>query len=167
MLFLSPNHGQIPMASPTSHDPNFWAAVETLKRSQETKVCLAASSSDPCQNGIIAAHMIPRSQLQHIAVNGHVYTLVGNLQIGEGLRSLEQPLLFPCPSPHNRAEAQSPPSADWHGLPHGAYCRFVAGAVNELRELLRAVAAYASGGMKALDDLSARRNAGAIKALEQ
>jgi hypothetical protein len=39
--------------------------------------------------------------------------------------------------------------------------------VNELRELLRAVAAYASGGMKALDDLSARRNAGAIKLLEQ
>jgi hypothetical protein len=39
--------------------------------------------------------------------------------------------------------------------------------VNELRELLRAVSAYASGGMKALDDLSARRNAGAIKLLEQ
>jgi hypothetical protein len=50
---------------------------------------------------------------------------------------------------------------------HDAYCRFDAGAVNELRELLRAVAAYASGGMKALDDLSARRDAGAIKALEQ
>jgi hypothetical protein len=41
------------------------------------------------------------------------------------------------------------------------------GAVNELRELLSAVAAYASGGMKALEDLSARRNAGAIKLLEQ
>jgi hypothetical protein len=52
-------------------------------------------------------------------------------------------------------------------LSHGAYCRFDAGAVNELRELLRAVAAYASGGMRALDDLSARRNAGAIKLLEQ
>jgi hypothetical protein len=38
--------------------------------------------------------------------------------------------------------------------------------VNELRELLRAVAAYASGGMKALNDLL-RRNAGAIKLLEQ
>jgi hypothetical protein len=52
-------------------------------------------------------------------------------------------------------------------LSRGAYCRFDGGAVNELRELLRAVAAYASGGMKALDDLSARRNAGAIKLLEQ
>jgi hypothetical protein len=36
----------------------------------------------------------------------------------------------------------------------GAYCRFHSGAVNELRVLLRAVAAYASGGMKALNDLS-------------
>jgi hypothetical protein len=36
----------------------------------------------------------------------------------------------------------------------GAHCRFDSGAVNELRELLRAVAAYASRGMKALNDLS-------------
>jgi hypothetical protein len=49
----------------------------------------------------------------------------------------------------------------------GAYCRFDKGAVNELRELLRAVAAYAAGGMKALGDLSAQRNAGAIKLLGQ
>jgi hypothetical protein len=69
------------MASPISHDPSFWAAVETLKRSQETKLCLGASSADPCQGGIISAHTIPRSQLQHIAVNGHVYTLSGNLPI--------------------------------------------------------------------------------------
>ena len=40
-------------------------------------------------------------------------------------------------------------------------------AVNELRELLRVVAAYASGGMKALNELSVRRNAGTIKLLEQ
>jgi hypothetical protein len=53
------------------------------------------------------------------------------------------------------------------GSPVGAYCRFHSGAVNELRVLLRAVAAYASGGMKALNDLSVRRNAGAIKLLEQ
>ena len=52
-------------------------------------------------------------------------------------------------------------------LSRGAYCRFDAGAAHELRELLRAVAAYAAGGMKALDDLSARRNAGAIRLLEQ
>jgi hypothetical protein len=52
-------------------------------------------------------------------------------------------------------------------LSRGAYCRFNAGAANELRELLRAVAAYAAGGMKALNDLSARRNAGAVRLLEQ
>jgi len=52
-------------------------------------------------------------------------------------------------------------------LSRGAYCRFNAGAAHELRELLRAVAAYAAGGMKALADLSARRNQGAIRLLEQ
>jgi len=52
-------------------------------------------------------------------------------------------------------------------LTRGAYCRFNAGAAHELRELLRAVAAYAAGGMKALGDLSARRNAGATRLLEQ
>ena len=52
-------------------------------------------------------------------------------------------------------------------LSRGAYCRFNAGAAHELRELLRAVAAYAAGGMKALGDLSAQRNAGAMRLLEQ
>ena len=52
-------------------------------------------------------------------------------------------------------------------LSRGAYCRFDAGAAHELRELLRAVAAYAAGGMKALNDLSARRSAGAVRLLEQ
>jgi hypothetical protein len=52
-------------------------------------------------------------------------------------------------------------------LTRGAYCRFNAGAAHELRELLRAVAAYAAGGLKALSDLSARRNTGAMRLLEQ
>jgi hypothetical protein len=52
-------------------------------------------------------------------------------------------------------------------LSRGAYCRFNAGAAHELRQLLRAVAAYAAGGIKALSDLSARRNACAIALLEQ
>jgi len=52
-------------------------------------------------------------------------------------------------------------------LTRGAYCRFNAGAAHELRELLRAVAAYAAGGMKALGDLSAQRHAGAMRLLEQ
>jgi hypothetical protein len=36
-------------------------------------------------------------------------------------------------------------------LTHGAYCRFNAGAPHQLAELLRAVAAYAAGGVKALE----------------
>ena len=52
-------------------------------------------------------------------------------------------------------------------LTRGAYCRFDIGAAHELGELLRAVAAYAAGGIKALADLSARRNAGARKLLAQ
>jgi hypothetical protein len=52
-------------------------------------------------------------------------------------------------------------------LSRGAYCRFDIGAAHELGELLRAVAAYAAGGKKALADLSARRAGGASKLLEQ
>lgn len=49
-------------------------------------------------------------------------------------------------------------------LSRGAYCRFDTGSAKELGELLRAVAAYAAGGIKALDDLSARK-AGAARML--
>jgi hypothetical protein len=52
-------------------------------------------------------------------------------------------------------------------LSRGAYCRFTPGAAHELAELLRAAAAYAAGGMKALSDLSARHGAGAAKLLKQ
>jgi hypothetical protein len=52
-------------------------------------------------------------------------------------------------------------------LTRGAYCRFDPGAAHQLGELLRAVAAYAAGGMRALEDLSARRQAGAVKLIEQ
>jgi hypothetical protein len=52
-------------------------------------------------------------------------------------------------------------------LTKGAYCRFDPGAAAQLGELLRAVAAYAAGGMKALADLSARREPGAIKLIGQ
>lgn len=52
-------------------------------------------------------------------------------------------------------------------LSRGAYCRFDTGAAHELGELLRAVAAYAAGGLKALADLSARRAGGARKLLAQ
>jgi hypothetical protein len=52
-------------------------------------------------------------------------------------------------------------------LSRGAYCRFDVGAAHQLAELLRAAAAYAAGGVKALEDLSARRNAGAQRLLTQ
>ena len=52
-------------------------------------------------------------------------------------------------------------------LSRGAYGRFDPGAAHELGELLRAAAAYAAGGMRALADLSARRNIGALRLLEQ
>ena len=52
-------------------------------------------------------------------------------------------------------------------LTRGAYCRFDPGAAHELAALLRAAAAYAAGGMRALADLSVRRDAGAIKLIEQ
>jgi hypothetical protein len=50
-------------------------------------------------------------------------------------------------------------------LSHGAYCRFDSGAAHELGELLRAVAAYAAGGRKALAELG--RSAGAQALLAQ
>ena len=52
-------------------------------------------------------------------------------------------------------------------LSRGAYGRIAPGAPKELAELLRAAAAYAAGGMKALSDLSARRHGGAQKLLRQ
>jgi hypothetical protein len=52
-------------------------------------------------------------------------------------------------------------------LTRGAYCRFDPGAAHQLAELLRAAAAYAAGGLRALADLSARRHSGAAKLLEQ
>lgn len=52
-------------------------------------------------------------------------------------------------------------------LSRGVYCRFDTGSARELGELLRAAAAYAAGGMKALADLSARNDAGARRLLAQ
>jgi hypothetical protein len=51
-------------------------------------------------------------------------------------------------------------------LTRGAYCRFAPGAASELAELLRAVAAYAAGGVRALAALEARSGS-AARLLEQ
>jgi len=47
-------------------------------------------------------------------------------------------------------------------LTKGAYCRFDAGSAQQLRELLRAVAAYAAGGRRALEDFGRRAGAGRL-----
>ncbi|MGE0524135.1 MAG: VWA domain-containing protein [Variibacter sp.] len=52
-------------------------------------------------------------------------------------------------------------------LTRGAYCRFDPGAAETLRALLRAAAVYAAGGVRALRDLSQRRDSGATLLLRQ
>ena len=53
-------------------------------------------------------------------------------------------------------------------LSRGAYCHFDAGSARQLRELLTAVAVYATGGRKALQDLSDEtRSIAAQRLLEQ
>jgi hypothetical protein len=52
-------------------------------------------------------------------------------------------------------------------LTRGAYCRFDTGAADVLKELLRAAAIYAAGGIRALNDLSEQRHAGARLLLSQ
>lgn len=53
-------------------------------------------------------------------------------------------------------------------LTNGAWCRFDAGASAQLRELLRAAAAFAAGGRRALTDLSKRSGGqGAVRLLGQ
>lgn len=52
-------------------------------------------------------------------------------------------------------------------LSRGAYCRFDTGSAHQLGELLRAVAAYAAGGIKALTLLSEKRSSGAQRLLSQ
>lgn len=53
-------------------------------------------------------------------------------------------------------------------LTRGAYCRFDAGSAGQLRELLTAVAVFATGGRKALENLSGKTKSGAaVRLLEQ
>ena len=53
-------------------------------------------------------------------------------------------------------------------LTRGAYCHFDAGSARQLRELLAAVAVYATGGRKALRDYGATTNSeAAVRLLEQ
>ncbi len=50
-------------------------------------------------------------------------------------------------------------------LTGGAWCRFETSSAIQLRELLSAVAVFASGGLKALTDYSDARGSGKVAAL--
>jgi hypothetical protein len=52
-------------------------------------------------------------------------------------------------------------------LTRGAFCRFDEGSAHQLRELLSAVAVYAAGGHKALQDFAKERGGQALLLLEQ
>jgi hypothetical protein len=52
----------------------FWEASAVHKRFLRKKLCLAESENEPCNSPIIQAHTVPRSQLQQIAQDGHVYS---------------------------------------------------------------------------------------------
>jgi hypothetical protein len=53
-------------------------------------------------------------------------------------------------------------------LTRGAYCHFDAGSARQLRELLAAVAVYATGGHKALQDFGVATKSGVVvRLLEQ
>ena len=52
-------------------------------------------------------------------------------------------------------------------LSQGAYCRFDAGSARQLRELLGAVAAYATGGLAALEQLGRHRGGLALQLCHQ
>jgi hypothetical protein len=52
-------------------------------------------------------------------------------------------------------------------LTQGAYCRFDAGSADQLRELLGAVAAYAAGGLTALENYSRERKGAALQITHQ
>jgi hypothetical protein len=52
-------------------------------------------------------------------------------------------------------------------LTQGAHCRFDAGSAQQLRDLLSAVAAYAAGGLKALESFGRRRGGVALQLTHQ
>ena len=47
-------------------------------------------------------------------------------------------------------------------LTNGAYCRFDSSSANQLKELLAAVAVYAAGGLRALEDYGRRGGGAAV-----
>jgi hypothetical protein len=52
-------------------------------------------------------------------------------------------------------------------LTHGAHCRFDAGSASQLRDLLSAVAVYAAGGLKALENFGRNRGGPVLQLTQQ
>ncbi len=57
------------------HLAEYWANAEVQQKLFKTKLCMAASPTNPCHRRIVQAHTIPRAQLRQIAVDGHVYAV--------------------------------------------------------------------------------------------
>lgn len=82
-------------------------------------------------------------------------------QLGGELGLISVPVFLFQEGPDARAERAFKEIAR---LSRGAYCRFDAGSAGQLRELLAAVAVYASGGRKALEK---SKSGAAVRLLEQ
>jgi hypothetical protein len=74
------------------HPAEFWEAATTIQKLFKRKTCIAGRRGD-CEGRIVEAHTIPRSQLEKIAVNGHVYDFrgtPGDLYRNQGLFSVDK-----------------------------------------------------------------------------
>lgn len=58
------------------HPTEFWTSIEAIENIYERKRCIADARGD-CQGKVISAHTIPRSMLEKIAIDGHVYSFKG------------------------------------------------------------------------------------------
>ena len=65
----------------TQEPVSIWQAAKEHKKAFSTKDCLApASMKIDCSKIFVKAHTVPRSSLQHIACNGHVYSFIPSLE---------------------------------------------------------------------------------------
>jgi hypothetical protein len=121
--------------------------------------------SGPTQIGKILAHV--RKEHQHQPVNAMAF-------VGDAMEE-SPPTLFdaaaalgvPCFMFQEGADSEvARVFGELARLTRGAHCKFSSGSARELAELLRAVAAFAVGGLTALSDLrtdSARKLLGQLK----
>lgn len=56
------------------HPSEFWTLADTIEKITKRKLCVAKATGG-CSGQIVEAHTIPRSQLQKMALDGHVYEI--------------------------------------------------------------------------------------------